>query len=148
VVIRAQQPSRLDHARGAVPHGGPAARQNDTMRDGVYEDDPPLRRVSGYVVWLVVGALLVLMAVVITITTEASIPEDCPACGMVMIGVAPFWLLAYAALVVNIPVIIVHLFRRPGRRRGVLAVISWIYGAVSLVVVVGLAVSVTLTQEV
>ena len=110
------------------------------MRDGVYEDDPAPRRVSGYVVWLIASLVIVAAVVAYTVVVQASIPAGCGPCGMVMVGMAPFWLFAFLCLVANVMVIAVHLIRHRREQVGVLMVVSWAYGAASMGVVAWLVI--------
>jgi hypothetical protein len=48
---------------------------------------------------VITTVLLLLITIVSTSLLNASIPDDCPSCGMATVGLAPLWLLTIASAV-------------------------------------------------
>lgn len=116
---------------------GAEIRDNGLMPAGSLRSSS-VKKSSGYVLWLTLSFIFVVAVIAFTLVAQATIPEGCAACGMAMLGVAPFWLFAYLCLIANVIVVAVRLVRHHGADTRALRVVSWLYGAVSLGTVVAM----------
>lgn len=91
-----------------------------------------------YKIWLSFSALAVFVAIVLTIVFQLSIPKDCPACGMGAIGLVPFWLLAFLALILNAIVIPINLKKHSFEFTHNLKLLSWLILVLSVVAILAL----------
>lgn len=83
-------------------------------------------KIRAYKVWLIVSILAVVIAVVATALFSLSVPEGCSACGMAAVGLVPFWLLAFLALIINVIVIPVVMKKHSHEFTHSLRVYSWV----------------------
>lgn len=89
-----------------------------------------------YKIWLIFSTVAVLAAIVLTVLFQLSTPKDCPACGMAAVGLVPFWLLAFLALVVNTIVIPINLKKHSLEFTHSLKLSSWLMLTISVLAVV------------
>ena len=97
-----------------------------------------MKKFTAYKVWLIFSTVAVLAAIVLTVLFQLSTPKDCPACGMASVGLVPFYLIAFLALVVNTIVIPVNLKKHSFEFTLSLKVSSWLLFAISVLAVMAL----------
>ena len=97
-----------------------------------------MKKFTAYKVWLIFSTVAVLAAIVLTVLFQLSTPKDCPACGMASVGLVPFYLIAFLALVVNTIVIPVNLKIHSFEFTHNLKVSSWLLFAISVLAVMAL----------
>ena len=90
-----------------------------------------MKKFTAYKIWLIFSTVTVLAAIVLTVVFQLSVPKDCPACGMASVGLVPFYLIAFLALVVNTIVIPVNLKKHSFEFTHNLKVSSWLLFAIS-----------------
>lgn len=97
-----------------------------------------MKKLTAYKAWLIFSTVAVLAAILLTVLFQLSTPKDCPACGMAAVGLVPFWLLAFLALVVNTIVIPINVKKHSFELTHNLKVSSWLILAVSVLAVIAL----------
>lgn len=95
-----------------------------------------MKKFTLYKSWLIFSAIAIFGAIVLTLLFQLSVPKDCPACGMAGVGLVPFLLLAFTALVINTIAIPVQLKKYSHEFSNKLKLSSWLLFATSSVVVV------------
>ena len=97
-----------------------------------------MKKFTAYKVWLIFSTVAVLAAIVLTVLFQLSTPKDCPACGMAAVGLVPFWLLAFLALVVNTIVIPINVKKHSLEFTHNLKLLSWLILVPSVVAILAL----------
>lgn len=99
-----------------------------------------MKKFTGYKIWLISSVVVVLGTVALTALFTLTIPKDCVACGMAAVGLVPFWLLAFLALIANLIVVPIYLKKYKANFTPKLLRSSWFILVVSALAVVALVV--------
>ena len=97
-----------------------------------------MKKFTAYKIWLIFSIVAVLAAIVLTVVFQLSVPKDCPACRMAAVGLVPFYLLAFLALVVNTIVIPINVKKHSFEFTHNLKLLSWLILVPSVVAILAL----------